>query len=306
MKTPIQRALVIGVAGQVGGALVERLSKDRVVGADLARPVGGDPTFVQFDLATAAATPRQTRDLVEVAECDVAFIAAGFTWVDGCQRDPQQAMAVNRDGPAAVARAAREAGARTVYYSTEYVFDGTCGPYGEDEPPHPISAYGKSKLEGEQAILAADPQALILRTTVVYGPEEQGKNFAYQLARHLSGGRRMRVPDDQVSSPTYNRDLAAASVELLESGQTGVFNVVGAEVMDRVEFARRVAVAAGLDAALIEPVATAALEQEAPRPLAAGLTIEKLRRVLPGLQLHSVKDAVADWKRYQRGKPWPE
>src|SRR4030095_11997232 len=125
---------------------------------------------------------------------------------------------VNCEGPGALAAAAASSGARTVYLSTEYVFDGTDGPYGEDAVGRPLSVYRRGKLEGEHAVQEADPAALVLRTTVVYGPEAHGRNFAYQLADRLGRGEAMRVPGDQVSSPTYNRDLADALVALVDTG----------------------------------------------------------------------------------------
>jgi dTDP-4-dehydrorhamnose reductase len=227
-----------------------------------------------------------------------------MTWVDGCEREPDLAGRVNRDGPAALAAAAAGCGARTVYLSTEYVFDGTKGPYGEEDPVRPLSVYGRSKLEGEQAVQKVDPGALVLRTTVVYGPEGHGRNFAYQLAARLGRGERMRVPGDQVSSPTYNRDLADGLVALADDGVSGVVNVAGPEIVDRATFARSLAERMGLDPALVEPVPTSALGQTAPRPLDAGLRIDRLRALLPGLFPRGVADAVADWERSAPPPPW--
>ena len=192
-----------------------------------------------------------------------------------------------------------------MYYSTEYIFDGGDGPYSETDTAQPISAYGLSKLEGERAILESDPQALVLRTTVVYGPEGEQKNFAYQLAARLGAGERMRVPDDQVSTPTYNRDLAETSVCLVEAGAAGVFHVTGTERLNRFEFAQRFARAAGLDESLLDPVPTSELGQRARRPLTAGLKIDKLLDTLPGLRMRTVEEAISHWLRHPRGKPWP-
>jgi dTDP-4-dehydrorhamnose reductase len=235
---------------------------------------------------------------------EAVVVAAGMTWVDGCERRPEVAATVNRDGPAALARAAAAAGARTVYLSTEYVFDGTDGPYDEDRPLRPLSAYGRSKAEGEAAVREADPAALVVRTTVVYGPEAHGRNFAYQLAARLGRREAMTVPADQVSSPTYNRDLAAALVGLIDAGTTGVVNVAGPEVLDRAAFARRLAAAMGLDPGLVVPRTTAELGQEAPRPLDAGLEVGRLRRLLPDLPLRGPEEAVAHWAATAPPVPW--
>ncbi|MHC4225025.1 MAG: SDR family oxidoreductase [Planctomycetota bacterium] len=299
-----ERLLVIGASGQVGGALEERFgSGGALVGTY--RSQAAQPAGRVLELADVVARPGLAESLLDEVRPGVVVIAGAMTHVDGCEESGELAMRINRDAPAVIARAAHVVGARTVFLSSEYVFDGESGPYSEEDVPHPLSVYGCSKLEGEAAVLAADPRALVLRTTVVYGPEEQGKNSAYRLASLLHSGMTLLAAQDQVSSPTYNRDLAEAMARLLEIGAAGIFNVVGPEVMNRLVFARRLAVAAGLDARLIEGVDTASLNQRAPRPLNAGLKIEKLRAALPALRLHTVEEAARDWMANPRGKPWP-
>ncbi len=285
----------------MGGALLACLG-ERAVGSWRSPPLGG----LAADLEALAGSPEAARRLVDAAGADVVVVAAGMTWVDGCEREPELAAKVNRDGPAALAAAAAAGGARTVYLSTEYVFDGTDGPYVEDDPVRPLSIYGRSKLEGERAVQAADPAALVLRTTVVYGPEGHGRNFAYQLADRLGRGEAMRVPDDQVSSPTYNRDLADALVALVDAGTVGVVNVAGPDIVDRAAFARELAELMGLDPGLIEPVPTAALGQTAPRPLDAGLRIDRLLALIPRLSPRGVADALADWQVAAPPPPWSQ
>lgn len=293
---------VVGADGQVGGALCEALGPGRAVRVVRSATAREDRVL---DLEELPDDPDRSRDLLRDGPVRAVVIAAGFTWVDGCEDEPERSHRVNCIAPAVIARAARHAGARTVYYSTEYVFDGTAGPYGEDDPVRPRSVYGQSKLDGERAVLDSDPEALVLRTTVVYGPELKGRNFAYRLAEGLRDGKPVRVPEDQVSSPTYNRDLAAATLALIEKGVAGILHVAGDCVMSRLDFARRLAKAANLDPRWIEPVSSAALGQRAERPLRAGLSIERLQRLLPKLRLHSVEAAVEDWRRRPRGRPWP-
>ncbi len=298
----MQRSLIIGVDGQVGGALRERLGPEGLVAAFWDVPVDGG---VRFDLREAARKPAVAEKLIDRARPDVVYLVGALTWVDGCEDDPDLAMVVNCEGPAAVARVARACGARCVFYSSDYVFDGESGPYGERDRPNPICTYGRSKLQAELAIASEDPDALIVRTTGVYGPEEQGKNFAYQVAASLRAGRAMRVPADQVANPTYNRDLAEATARLVEAGAKGVYHVAGPELLDRAAFARRLARLAGLDPGPIQPVTTDRLGQKAPRPLRAGLRTDKLLAALPELRLRSVERAVEDWMEHPRGKEWP-
>jgi dTDP-4-dehydrorhamnose reductase len=269
------RALIIGASGQVGGALVEALRGRRhdVVVTYGHHPVEGAS---RLDITEGAAV----EDVIAAARPDWIFCPAGLTHVDYCEEHPDEAFAVNRDGPLHAARVGQRLGAGFVYFSTEYIFDGAAGPYAEDDPARPLSRYGLSKLEGERAILAEVPRSLVLRTAVVYGPERQQKNFVYQLIRNCRSGQGMRIPVDQVSSPTFNVDLAAATAELCEGGLTGVYHVAGDGVLDRFDFARLACEVFELDPSNLSPVPTAALGQKAARPLRGGLVIAKARAAL--------------------------
>jgi dTDP-4-dehydrorhamnose reductase len=291
-------ALIVGAGGQVGAVLLRQLG-ERAVGT-WRTPAAGRLTL---DLEDMAARPALAADVVRRADVRTVFVVAAMTQVDRCEDHPATAMAVNRDAPARLAAAARRRGARTVFFSTEYVFDGTTGPYRESDEARPLSVYGRTKLAGEQAVLEADPAALVVRTTVVWGPEANGRNFAHQLARRLRDGTPMAVPEDQISTPTYNDDLARATVALVDAGVTGVVHVAGAELLDRAAFARRLAAAMGLDPALVQPVPTAALGQRAARPLRAGLRIDRLRSLLPSFEPLDPEAAVALWAR-DGPQPW--
>jgi dTDP-4-dehydrorhamnose reductase len=213
-----------------------------------------------------------------------------MTNVERCEDEPAVAAALNAEAPAALADAARAAGGRTIFLSTEYVFDGRDGPYGEDAPPSPVSVYGRSKLAGEAAVLRADPSNLAIRTTVVYSWRPGEKNFLMQLVEQLGSGRRMRVPVDQVSSPTYAPDLGRAIAALAAGSAAGVLNVAGPDVLGRHAFAVRAAGILGLDPALLDAVPTDALGQKAARPLAAGLRTDRLRAL--GIAMRGVDDGV--------------
>jgi dTDP-4-dehydrorhamnose reductase len=289
------RALILGASGQVGAALAEQLTArgHQWIGTYAHMP---RPGLLPLDITDADATRR----LVDQTAPDWVFCASALTHVDYCEEHPEEAFRLNRDAPALVGRAAAHRGAGIVFYSTEYVFDGEGGPYAEDSPVQPISVYGRSKLEGERAVCEANSRAAIVRTTVVYGPEPQGKNFVYQLLRRGRAGQRMKAPHDQISSPTYNADLAAASVELTERGLGGVYHVAGPEALDRHAFARLACRVFGLDEALLDPVTTSALGQRAARPLRAGLRIDRARALLasplrgPAEGLRAMREAIGE------------
>jgi len=267
------RALVIGGSGQVGAAL-EGILVARGHTAVATHHRVPQPGTVQLDVRDEAATARLMTD----AAPDVVFCPAGLTVVDYCEDHPDEAFVANCEAPARAAALAAERGAAFVFFSTEYVFDGRDGPYGEDDPVAPLSVYGRSKLDGERAVMAANARALVVRTTVVYGPEPQGKNFIYQLRRRAAAGEPLKVPADQRSSPTFNVDLAAATIDLVERAARGVVHVAGPSVIDRYAFARMACDVFALDARLVVPVMTADLQQRAARPLNAGLRIERVRR----------------------------
>jgi dTDP-4-dehydrorhamnose reductase len=269
------RALVVGASGQVGAALLGALADHghATTGTYGSHPYDG---LVHLDVTDRAAVVGAVQD----ARPDWVLCPAGLTHVDYCEEHPDAADAINRDGALHLARAARDAGAGFVFYSTEYVFDGTSGPYAEDDAARPLSVYGRSKWEGERAVLAEIPRAIAIRTTVVYGPDRQEKNFVYQLVRNCRSGQPMRVAADQISSPTYNVDLARATVELCERDARGVYHLAGDGVLDRHAFARLACEVFGLDCSRVTPVTTASFNQKAARPLVAGLRIDKAKALL--------------------------
>jgi dTDP-4-dehydrorhamnose reductase len=284
------RAIVIGGSGQIGGWLLRALAGrgHQAIGTYATVAYPGLVHLDAADLATSAAWVREQGP-------DVVFYPAGFTWVDGCERDPARARSANLEQPLNLARAVAESGARFVYFSTDYVFDGFAGPYTEESPANPLSAYGKSKYEAELALAdALGDSQLTVRTSWVYGPERQGKNFSYQLAKALSSGKTLECPTDQISNPSYGPNVARAVVGLVEAGHSGLIHVAGPEVMDRVRFARELARGFDLDPSLIVGKSTAELGQGAPRPLNGGLLSPRLESILPGV-MRPVAECMLDY-----------
>lgn len=276
--------------------MLRYLSERRGPEAVLATTRRAREGWLQLDFAELA-TIEQAAALLDGYELDGIYCVAGMTAVDACEDEPELAFRTNARGPGVLAAYAQQRAVPFVYFSTEYVFDGAAdhpGPYAEDAAVRPLSVYGKSKLAGEEAVGAACAGALVLRTTVVYGPDAREKNYLYSLMRNLATGTAMRVPEDQVSTPTYNVDLIGAALGLVECGASGVFHVCGPELLGRLQFAEAVAERLGLDRSLLEGVSTAELGQRAPRPLAAGLATGKLRSLYPQLRMRSVAEAMED------------
>jgi dTDP-4-dehydrorhamnose reductase len=265
--------LVIGASGLVGSHLVDSLRRDgeEVVGTSLRHPAAGQ---LSLDLRDGAAVKR----CVESCRPETIYLPASLTHVDYCETHPEESLATNVTGVRHLVSAAVAWGARIVYFSSDYVFSGDAGPYSESDPVAPLSVYGRHKVLAEQSLT---PDSLIVRTTVVYGREEQAKNFVYRLRGLLAAGREILVPGDQVGNPTYAPNLARAAAALARAGATGIYHVAGRERLSRYEFALEVARVFSLPADPIRPVATAELHQPAPRPLSAGMKVEKAQAELP-------------------------
>ena len=294
------RAVVIGGSGQIGGWLLRELVErgHEGIGTYASVPFPGLIPLNAGDLKGSAAWLRNQKP-------DVVFYPAGFTWVDGCERDTARARSANLEQPLNLAKVAAEAGAKFVYFSTDYVYDGLAGPYTEAAETNPLSAYGLAKRDAERALAEVLGDGLLtVRTSWVFGPERQGKNFAYQLVRTLTEGKELVCPSDQVSNPSYGPDVARAVIDLFAQGRSGVIHVVGPEVMDRVTFAQGIAEGFGLDPGLIVGKTTAELGQTTPRPLNGGLLTPRLDAWLPGA-FRPLADSVGDFRaRLKSDEGW--
>jgi len=236
--------------------------------------------------------------VLDEARPDAVIHAGAFTNVDAAERDRDLALSINAVGTAYLADACAVRGIRLVYVSTEYVFDGTAGPYRETDPVSPQGWYAKTKEAGEQGVVTADGNWAIGRTTVVYGYAPHVRaNFVLWLVGKLKAGERVTIVDDQIGSPTLAENLAQMALALAGSQETGIFNTAGADVLSRLAFSRQIAETFGLDAGLIDPITTAELGQAAPRPLRAGLLMEKFQTTFPAVPVVAPADGLLIVKR---------
>jgi dTDP-4-dehydrorhamnose reductase len=268
--------LVIGATGLVGAPLVRAVTRARLpaVGTRLTLDA---PDARPLDIRDRA----QVLDLVADVAPGVVYLPAAIANVDACEERPQEAWLVNVAGLRNVVLAANQVGAVLVFFSTDYIFDGTAGPYREDDPARPIGEYGRQKVIGEQHVALHAREFLIVRTTVVYGWEHRGKNFVTSLVASLARGNEVRVPVDQVGTPTYAPNLAEVVVGLVTAGVRGVVNVAGPDRVSRVALAHEAAAVFGLDPGIVVPTCTRDLGQRAARPLEAGLVIDRVRGLVP-------------------------
>lgn len=236
---------------------------------------------------------RAMADAVEKA--DVIVHLAAWTDVDGCEADPELARRINVGGTRAVVSAAGSSGARVIYLSTDYVFDGRSErPYREDDAPHPLSVYGRTKREGEE-IVAAHPHALILRASWVFG---DGRNFVETIIDAARGGKSLRVVDDQRGIPTAATALADAIAFSIEHELEGLIHVAGdGPIVSWAEFAE-IALETANVRADVQPVSTAdyvagAGRVVAPRPAFSALDMDKARSL--GIPLLDWQTGLKDY-----------
>lgn len=278
------RILIFGKGGQVGSSLTQLLeSQHEVIGLD------------QEDL-----------DLVEIDQIESAIInnqpdwvinASAYTAVDKAETEPQIADAVNHLAAGAMANTCARLKCGFLHYSTDYVFDGEADqPYLEQDTPKPQSVYGETKLAGEQAVMAAYPQSIILRTAWVYAKE--GANFVNTMLRLADERDSLGVVEDQVGSPTLAFDLAQASVAILERiplsalGEVaGIYHATGAGVTSWYGFAAEIFKLTDKQVEL-NAISSDAYPTPAPRPKYSVLSNQKLLDVF-GLQLPDWKASLA-------------
>jgi dTDP-4-dehydrorhamnose reductase len=279
------RVAVTGREGQVARSLAERAAGSDVEILAIGRP--------DLDLA---GPEEAIINALEAAEPDLIVSAAAYTQVDKAESEPELAFAVNEAGPRAIARAARDLGVPLVHLSTDYVFDGAkAAPYVEEDPTSPTGVYGASKLAGERAVLAEQPNSAVLRTAWVYSPF--GANFVKTMLRLARDREEVGVVADQRGNPTSALDIAdgvlrvAANLCASEDPECrGLFHMTALGEASWAEFAEAIfaaSAAAGGPVARVRHIATADYPTPARRPANSRLDSSKLSRV------HGVR--LPDW-----------
>jgi dTDP-4-dehydrorhamnose reductase len=264
----VTRILVTGAGGMLGRDLVvAAAARDLEILA---------PAHDELDICDERTTART----VAMARAAAVINCAAYNDVDGAERDEAAALAVNGDGPRNLAIAARVAGARLVHISTDYVFDGTATrPYVESDPTAPRSAYGRSKLAGEVAVLTASPGHAVVRTAWLFGAGRA--NFVSWVLDCARDGTPITAFTDQFGCPTYTGHLAETLLDLAGDERGGIFHAVAASHCSRFEFAQGILAAAGLQAELTP---TTRASHAADRPAWSVLASERDLRPLPGWQ----------------------
>ena len=277
------RAIVLGAGGQLG--------------SELSTLIGPDSRFERQQVSIT--DPDSIDALLSSLRPAIVFNCAAYNAVDRAETERELAYAVNAEGPAILARACGRHRIRLVHFSTNYVFDGALDrPYVESDEPGPVSVYGASKLEGEQRVLDLLPDALVIRTSALFGDRGsaiKGGSFPDRILSRAVSGEPLRVVADQKVNPTYAADLAPVALELGESDLRGIVHVVASGCAGWDEFARAVLMEARI-AAVVEAASSADFGSPARRPLNGCLSSSRVAPVRPW------REGLRDWaaRRAQR------
>jgi dTDP-4-dehydrorhamnose reductase len=277
------KVLILGATGLLGKALVHEWTGDEVLAMG-SRDV---------DIRDAA----KLSEVVGRSRPDWIVLAAAYTDVDGCESHRELAFSVNRDGTVNVAEAARHVGARVIFLSSDYVFDGKkISPYEVDDERNPQSVYGHSKAEAEVRLLEVLPNCCLARTSWVFGVG--GKCFPDTILRLAANRRALDVVNDQRGCPTYTVDLSRSIIRLCRESASGIVHVTNAGDCSWFEFAQEIVKRAGI-ATEVRPVSTQQMPRPAPRPAYSVLSATSLHRY--GIEMPGWKDALGRYMEERKG-----
>lgn len=286
------KIIITGGTGQLGTELVRQIRggqsalgtvPEAYKGAEVLCP-GRDV----LDIANGQAAEKYIRDIGP----DIVFHCAAMTNVDGCEDVPEQAEYVNGKTVGHIARACEAVGAKLVFISTDYVFDGEKrAPYRENDPCSPQTAYGRGKLLGERNALECCSRTFVVRTSWLYG--QRGKNFVKTILRKAREGGPLRVVDDQFGNPTNAEDLAFHLLKLAATDKYGVFHCTGKGICNWYEFANEIVRAAGINCPVL-PCSSAEYLQRAKRPAYSALAHDALAAAV-GDGMRPWKEALKDY-----------
>jgi dTDP-4-dehydrorhamnose reductase len=276
----MDKVLVTGAKGMLGLDLTDALSQRyEVYGRDID----------DFDITRE----KETMDAIIGIRPDIVIHAAAYTDVDGSESHIDVANSVNGGGTKNVASACNELGSKMVYISTDYVFDGTkSGAYSEEDPPCPINAYGRSKLEGERWVRTLVDQFVIVRTAWLFG--RGGNNFVKSILKLAREKGALSVVNDQIGSPTYAVDLSRAIYGLTEKECQGIYHITNGGTCSWYEYAQEILAMSGLGKISVHPISSHQLNRAAKRPCNSVLDRGKFERET-GYRMRPWREALRDY-----------
>lgn len=235
----------------------------------------------------------QVERLISSYKPDIVVNTAAMTQVDACESDRENAIAINTEAPAFIAKLSKANDFQFIHISTDFIFDGKAGPYREDDQPNPVNFYGQTKLDAERKVLEENPDSCILRTVLVYGIAAymSRSNIVLWTRESLLNGKEIKVVTDQWRTPTLAEDLAQGVLLAIHKEAKGIFNISGREMMSPYQISQETAKVFGLDATLIKKADSSTFSQPAMRPPKTGFIIEKAENNL-GYKPHSFTEGL--------------
>jgi dTDP-4-dehydrorhamnose reductase len=291
------RILITGSNGLLGQKLVAALRHDTDIqliatsrGADRTpQPLGEQ--YRSLDITNAA----EVDAVFNAVRPEVVIHTAAMTNVDACELDPAACQLQNVTATDHLVQAAKRHGSHFIHLSTDFIFDGTAGPYREEDVPAPLSIYGHSKLDSERLVMNAGLERwAIARTIIVYGIAEglSRSNVVLWAKSALEKGQPIKVVDDQWRMPTLAEDLADGCIRIAKRKATGIYHLSGPHGMHILELVQRVGAFFHLDTSVVSPVQSDTLGQPAKRPPHTGFVLDKARREL-GYAPRSFEEGLA-------------
>ena len=269
------RVLITGAFGQLGHALQSVLSKKSnyeliCTGRKIKKGQEGIPLDIRNQVAL--------KEIINTTAPDILINLAAMTNVDACELNPKLAGEINVAGLQHICDSFK---GKIIHLSTDYVFDGTSGPYKEDDPLNPLSIYGKTKLASEHILLEKDIKNLVIRGNVLYDySPHTSASFLNWVVSSLKDNQEIKVVEDQFNNPTWTRSMSDIIELSIENDLEGIIHWGDSVHISRYEFAKLIAKKFSLNDSLIKPVLTSELNQPARRPLQSGLSTEKLVNML--------------------------
>lgn len=257
-------------------------------------PMSANMQYIPLDITSKGDLSR----VLENVKPTIIINTAAMTNVDVCESEPEKCKALNVTAVKNIAAWAKKNDAFVLHLGTDFIFDGENGPYSEDDEPNPLSLYGQSKLDSENALKESGCKFAVARTILVYGlvANMSRSNIVLWAKSMLEQGKEITIVNDQFRSPTLAEDLAKGCYLIGEGKYEGIFNISGKEVKSVYSLVQEIADVYGLDKSLIKPISTGTLSQAAPRPPKTGFNIAKAERIL-GYQPHSLSEGLVLLKK---------
>ncbi|UXP33646.1 SDR family oxidoreductase [Reichenbachiella agarivorans] len=278
------KILITGANGLLGQKLVQLLldNNETIIatshGESRLDYLQGDFIYEKMDIREAD----QVMGVMSKYSPDVVVNTAAMTNVDQCETEKEECIRLNVDSVRHLVKACKQTGAFLIHLSTDFIFDGTSGPYLETDEANPLSYYGESKLDAEKIVEASTIDWAILRTVLVYGitPGMSRSNIILWVKNSLEQGKELKIVDDQWRTPTLAEDLAMGCYLAAQQRAKGIFNISGKDMLTPYDMAMKTCDYFDLDRSLITKVDGSMFSQPAKRPPKTGFVLDKARNVL--------------------------